>query len=147
MKEIERKFLVNKEIWETVEKPKPIYIKQGYISKSEKGVVRIRIKDEKGFLTLKSANFGIERNEYEYEIPKDEAEEMFSIFCEKFIEKQRYEIVISDKKWEVDEFLQPQKNFILAEIELSFVNEEFTLPDWAEKEVSDDENYFNSNFL
>ena len=147
MKEIERKFLVNKGIWETVEKPKPMYIKQGYISKSEKGVVRIRIKDEKAFLTLKSANFGIERNEYEYEIPKKDAEEMFLIFCEKFIEKQRYEIVISDKKWEVDEFLQPQKNFILAEIELSSVNEEFIKPDWVEKEVSDDENYFNSSFL
>ncbi len=147
MKEIERKFLVNKEIWAAVEKPKPIYIKQGYISKSEKGVVRIRIKDEKGFLTLKSANFGIERSEFEFEIPKQEAAEMFSIFCEKFIEKQRYEIVINGKIWEVDEFIKPKKNFILAEIELASVNEYFTKPNWVDKEVSDDENYFNSNFL
>ncbi|MES2590094.1 MAG: CYTH domain-containing protein [Bacteroidota bacterium] len=147
MKEIERKFLVNKEMWKSVEKPKPIYIKQGYISKAEKGVVRIRIKDEKAFLTIKSATFGITRSEYEYEVPMQDVEEMFSLFCDKFIEKYRYEVLVFDKLWEVDEFIQPQKNFILAEIELSSENEAFSLPEWIEKEVSDNPIYFNSNFL
>lgn len=147
MKEIERKFLVNKEIWEKLTKPKPIFIKQGYLSKNEKGVVRIRVKDENAFLTIKSANHGVERYEFEYEVPVSEAELMFNLFCDKYIEKQRFEIKVGEKVWEIDEFINPKQNFILAEIELEHSEEKFLLPNWIEKEVSDEPIYFNSNML
>ncbi|MFN5418558.1 MAG: CYTH domain-containing protein [Flavobacteriia bacterium] len=147
MKEIERKFLVNEEKWNKIQKPKPIYIKQGYISKSENGVVRVRIKGEKAFLTIKSANFGIERHEFEYEIPVFEAEKMFELFCEKFIEKNRYEFSFDGKIWEIDEFIEPKQTFILAEIELTSEVEIFLKPEWLENEVSKDKMYFNSNLL
>ena len=145
MKEIERKFLVRKKAWEAVEKPVPVRIRQGYISKTEKGVVRVRIKGEKAYLTIKSANIGIERAELEYEIPVPEAELLFNIFCERFIEKQRYELVYAGKTWEVDEFINPVQDFILAEIELNDKNEPFERPDWVDNDVSDDPIYFNSN--
>ena len=147
MKEIERKFLVNQEKWSKISKPKPILIKQGYISKSDLGVVRIRVKGEKAFLTIKSSNFGIERYEFEYEIPVLEAEKMFELFCEKCIEKYRYEFLYAGKVWEVDEFIQPKQSFILAEIELSSKDEIFSKPEWLENEVSNEKMYFNSNLL
>ncbi|MCE3296495.1 MAG: hypothetical protein K0R65_2209 [Crocinitomicaceae bacterium] len=145
MKEIERKFLVKQAEWEQLEKPAPIHIKQGYISKSEKGVVRVRIKGEKAFLTIKSANTGIERAELEYEIPVPEAELLFNIFCERFVEKQRYEIQFRGKTWEVDEFISPKQGFVLAEIELIDKDEIFDRPHWIDNEVSNDPIYFNSN--
>lgn len=147
MKEIERKFLVNSEKWNRIVKPKPIYIKQGYISKSDKGVVRVRIKGEKAFLTIKSANFGIERHEFEYEIPILEAKKMFELFCEKYIEKNRFEFPFEGKIWEIDEFIEPKQTFILAEIELSSEGESFSKPEWLENEVSNEKMYFNSNLL
>ena len=145
MKEIERKFLVNEKAWEELEKPVPVRIKQGYISKSEKGVVRVRIKGEKAYLTIKSANTGIERAELEYEIPVPEAELLFNIFCERFIEKQRYELQYAGKTWEIDEFINPKQDFILAEIELTDKDEAFERPHWVDNEVSNDPIYFNSN--
>ena len=145
MKEIERKFLVKQDLWEKLEKPQPVRIKQGYISKDGKGVVRVRIKGEKAYLTIKSANIGIERAEFEYGIPVAEAEMLFNIFCERFIEKQRYEIAYAGKTWEVDEFISPKQEFVLAEVELSDVNEEFEQPHWLDNEVSNDPIYFNSN--
>lgn len=145
MKEIERKFLVNQSLWSALEKPQPVLIKQGYISKGDKGVVRVRIKGEKAYLTIKSANIGIERAEFEYEVPVPEAEMLFAIFCERFIEKKRYELEHGGKTWEVDEFICPKQDFILAEIELQEANESFELPDWLDNEVSNDPIYFNSN--
>lgn len=147
MKEIERKFLVKKEIWEKLTKAKPIQIKQAYLSKNDKGVVRIRIKGERAFLTIKSANHGVERHEFEYEVPEEEAKLMFDLFCDKYIEKLRFEVPFEGKIWEVDEFIMPQQNFILAEIELEHSDEKFVLPEWVEKEVSDEPIYFNSNML
>lgn len=147
MKEIERKFLVNRVLWENLKKPEPVQIRQGYISKSGKGVVRVRIKGEKAFLTIKSANIGIERAEFEYEVPVPEAEMLFKIFCERLIEKQRYELEFAGKTWEVDEFINPKQDFVLAEIELSDPDEKFSAPYWVENEVSNDPIYFNSNML
>jgi CYTH domain-containing protein len=147
MEEIERKFLVNKSLWEKVEKPLPILISQGYISKSEQGVVRVRTKGEKGFLTIKSANTGISRTEFEYEIPLVDANQLLTQFCEKKIVKKRYLIEFGKHVWEVDEFIEPKQDFVIAEIELTDENEPFFKPDWAEKDVSMEKIYFNSNMI
>lgn len=147
VKEIERKYLVDIEKWEKLEKPQPVYIKQGYISKSEKGVVRLRIKGENAYLTIKSQNYGIERLEFEYMIPLEDASAMFHNFCEKWIEKKRYEILHEGKVWEVDEFILPVQDFILAEVELFEKEEVVTTPDWVGREVSEEPLYFNSNLI
>lgn len=147
MKEIERKFLVNPSKWEQVEKPKPYSIVQGYLFRSEELVGRVRIKNTKAFFTLKGKNTGITRNEFEYEIPLEDAKELLAQFCPKRIEKNRYEIVSGNFIWEVDEFINPHPGLLLAEIELKNENDSFPFPDWVSEEVSHNPAYFNSNML
>lgn len=145
--EIERKFLVDKKLWAEIEKPEGEIIKQGYLLKSFEKTIRVRTKNKKGYLTIKGATEGITRKEYEYEIPKAEADELLNDFCNRFIEKTRYCINHSGKIWEVDEFKSPNKGLILAEIELLTADEIFEKPNWITKEVSDDPQYFNANML
>lgn len=145
--EIERKYLIHVEKWAEVKKPKPISIKQGYISVDPDCTVRVRTKGKKGYLTVKGKNVGISREEFEYEIPIDEAEKMLSLFADKKIIKNRYEIKYKRKTWEVDEFLDALSPLILAEIELGSETEKFELPDWVAEEVSDDPSYYNSNLI
>lgn len=145
--EIERKFLVDKVEWEKVEKPNPKKIVQAYILNSPEKTVRARIKGSKGFLTIKGATVGISRNEFEYEIPVEEAEEMIRLFAEKTISKDRYEIKVGNHLWEIDEFHGNLEGLILAEIELSDENEAFEQPIWATEDVSTDVNYYNSKLI
>jgi CYTH domain-containing protein len=145
--EIERKFLVDKAEWEKVEKPNPKKIVQAYLLNSPEKTVRARIKGAKGFLTIKGATVGISRTEFEYEIPLEEAEEMIRLFAEKTISKDRYEIIVGNHLWEIDEFHGNLEGLVLAEIELSDENEAFEQPIWATKDVSTDINYYNSKLI
>ena len=147
MKEIERKFLVNDEIQQILLNLSSKKIQQGYLAENEKGVVRVRTKGEKGFLTIKAANIGVSRDEFEYEIPFNEAEEMLKLFCSTSISKERYTINYGQHLWEVDVFHGKLEGLIVAEIELQSETEEFELPHWIDKEVSDDKRYFNSNLI
>lgn len=147
MKEIERKFLVDKSKWNALEKPEPKHIIQGYLFRSDELVGRVRIKNKRAFLTIKSKNTGIVRSEFEYEIPVEDGLELLEQFCPKRIEKFRYEIPFGDFVWEVDEFKKPKTGLILAEIELPHENTYFPMPDWVLEEVSHDPQYFNSNML
>ena len=142
--EIEYKFLVNHEIWSKIEKPKPELIVQGYISKSVESTVRVRIKGDNGFLTIKGKTEGITRSEFEYEIPVEDAESMIDLFTDKHIRKHRYEIIVSGKTWEVDEFHGPLEGLILAELEVESEEEKFEKPTWVTDDVSTDSNYFNA---
>ena len=145
--EIERKFLVDPVLWEQEKKAKSFYIKQGYLVKSKEKTVRVRSTDEAGYITIKGATKNISRIEYEYEIPKVEAESLITSFCEKYIEKRRFIIDYKDHIWEVDEFQQPKPGLILAEIELKDENEAFEKPKWILEEVSHNPQYFNANML
>ena len=144
MEEIEYKFLVDPDKWSKVNKPKSELIVQGFIYNSKECVVRIRIKGEKGFLTLKGETKGITRKEFEYEIPLNDAEEIIKNFTTKHIRKIRYEIPYENHTWEVDVFEGPLKGLILAELEVNSINEEFKIPDWVTENVSSDPNYYNA---
>jgi adenylate cyclase len=145
--EIERKFLVDKKNWDLVDKPKPKKIIQAYLFRSPEKTIRVRIKENKGFLTIKGKTTGISRSEFEYEIPVEEAEQLISEFAEKVILKNRYEINVGNHLWEIDEFHGKLEGLLLAEIELSFETEEFELPSWATTDVSTDINYYNSQLI
>ena len=145
--EIERKFLVDKKKWDAVKVKNGVEIIQGYLHKEPKLTVRIRIKGEDGFITLKGKTVGISRSEFEYRIPKAEAHEMIKTFCDKFIHKTRFTLTLGNKVWEIDEFISPNKGLVLAEVELTNEQEEIDLPNWVTKEVSDNPNYFNANML
>ncbi|HLV40905.1 MAG TPA: CYTH domain-containing protein [Brumimicrobium sp.] len=145
--EIERKFLVLKEKWLAVKPSEGMHIVQGYLYKSPEKTIRVRTKGNQGFITIKGKTENISRAEYEYEIPKVEADELLSLFCPKKIDKVRYELSFDGFVWEVDEFVTPNPGLILAEIELSDENEVFNLPDWIGKEVSNQTKYYNANML
>ena len=145
--EIERKFLVKKQLWEAFEKPSPNRIVQAYLLNSAEKTVRIRIKGTKGYLTIKGPTHGLSRAEFEYEIPLIDAEELISTFAEKVIEKFRYEISFKNHLWEVDVFTGKLDGLYLAEIELNSEEEHFELPEWVGEEVSTDPNYYNSNLI
>lgn len=143
--EIERKFLVD--TTKLKDLPNGTVIKQGYIPTENQVTVRVRLKGEKAFLTLKGKSEGISRTEFEYQVPMDEAEEMLGGFCGDRIEKTRYEIAFGSHTWELDIFEGLNKGLVIAEIELQNENEQFDLPEWVTDEVSDDMRYYNINLM
>ena len=142
MIEIERKYLVvNKQYKEG----KPIRISQGYICSEEDRVVRVRIKGDKAYLTIKNATIGFARNEYEYEIPVADAEAMLHNTCQQpIIDKTRYILVHKGFTWEVDEFHGENEGLVVAEIELEDKDTIFELPNFIGKEVTGEAKYYNA---
>ncbi|WP_202703017.1 CYTH domain-containing protein [Flavobacterium sp. UGB4466] len=145
MVEIERKFLVKsadfKEQAFTHNK-----IAQGYLSAVPERTVRVRIKGERGFITIKgvSQQGGMSRFEWENEIPLDEALELLKL-CEKGkIEKTRYEVKLGKHIFEVDEFYGENEGLVMAEVELESETEIFEKPDWLGEEVTNDPRYYNA---
>ena len=143
--EIERKFLVDEKLFRP--EGKEIRVKQGYLPGEGPILVRVRENDGKGYLTLKGKTTGITRDEFEYEIPTEDAEKLLD-FCKRpLIDKVRYLIPAEDgiHTWEVDRFFGENEGLMIAEVELSDENEEFSRPDWLGREVSGDPHYYNSN--
>ena len=145
MIEIERKFLVNSEVFKT-EAFNSTRIIQGFLSTDKKRTVRVRLKGEQGFLTIKgeSSKNGVSRFEWEKEISKAEAEALLKLCKEEVIDKIRYEIKVDNHTFEVDEFFENNEGLIIAEVELNSENEHFTKPDWLGKEVTGETKYYNS---
>ena len=145
MIEIERKFLTTSDDFKALAF-KQNRIIQGYLSRIPERTVRIRIRDEKGFLTIKGKTntSGLSRFEWEKEIPVDEAKTLLHL-CEKgVIDKIRYEVKVGLHIFEVDEFYGENKGLIVAEIELQSENETFEKPIWLGKEVTHEIKYYNS---
>lgn len=143
--EIERKFLVEKSIWQKVEKNSGELYRQGYLLTDPNKTIRVRQTSEKGFLTIKGLSIGATRPEFEYEIPFDDAKELLDQFAISELSKIRYKIIFEGKLWEVDEFLGDNLGLIVAEIELNSEDETFALPDWIDREVTGEQKYYNSN--
>ncbi len=143
--EIERKFLVNKDKWDASAKPQPKYFRQGYLHAEPHKTIRVRQTSTEGFLTIKGISEGASRIEFEYKIPVLEAAELLNNFAVSELSKNRFELHYADKLWEVDEFLGDNEGLIVAEIELTFEDEAFELPEWAGQEVTGDEKYYNSS--
>ncbi|MBG6186620.1 CYTH domain-containing protein [Flavobacterium sp. CAN_S2] len=145
MIEIERKFLVKNDSFKREAFAKN-HIAQGYLSSVPERTVRVRIKGEKGFLTIKGASndSGLSRFEWEKEIPVSEAKSLL-LLCEKgVIDKTRFEIKKGNHVFEVDEFYNDNEGLIVAEIELDSENDTFEKPDWLGKEVTGDIRYYNA---
>lgn len=144
--EIERKFLVTSTHYKQVAYKKS-YIKQGFLNSKKERVVRVRIKDDTGFLTIKGASnkSGTTRYEWEKEIELKEAQDLFNLCEEGIIEKYRYLVKENNHTFEVDEFIGENIGLVVAEIELEDENENFTTPNWLGKEVTGIVKYYNSN--
>ncbi|WP_207512433.1 CYTH domain-containing protein [Longitalea luteola] len=143
--EIERKFLVNKEKWNQVVKAQRSLFRQGYMVSDPEKTIRVRLTDAAGYLTIKGRTVGASKPEYEYAIPREDAEQLLDMFCSSEISKIRNFITHDGKLWEVDEFLGENEGLIVAEIELDDERETFSLPDWIDREVTHEKKYSNSN--
>lgn len=145
MEEIERKFLVESTDF-IKESTVNNRIVQGYLNSNPERTVRVRIKGNKGFLTIKGKGneSGTTRFEWEKEIALFEAEALLQLCESNIIDKIRYEISIGKHTFEVDVFSGENQGLIIAEIELSTENELFEQPKWLGKEVTGDNKYYNS---
>ena len=146
--EIERKFLVKNNDFKK-ESVKEIRITQRYLSFIPERTVRVRIKGDKGFITIKGigSNSGASRFEWEKEISVKDAFELFKICEEGIIDKTRYNVKSDKHTFEVDEFYGDNAGLIVAEVELSAEDEKFEKPDWLGNEVTGDVKYFNSMLI
>ena len=142
--EIERRYLVSGDGWQG---DWPVQdIKQGYLLRSSGCTVRVRCTADSAWLTIKGATHGLQRSEYEYPIPPDDACEILGELCgTAIVEKQRSSVTYSGKIWSVDVFSGRNSGLILAEIELRHPDETFDLPPWVALEVTEDHRYANSN--
>ena len=145
LQEIERKFKVKNDAYKA-EAVKVVRITQGYLSSVPERTVRIRLKDEEAFITIKGASNdrGTTRFEWEKSISVSEALQLLSL-CEKgVIDKRRYMVPVGKYTFEVDEFYGDNEGLVMAEIELPDENATFTKPDWLGEEVTGDGRYYNA---
>ena len=145
--EIERKFLVIGDFKQ--EAFAHSHIVQGYICAVRGRTVRVRIRDDKGYLTIKGAADaqGISRYEWEKEIPLDEARELMKLCVDGVIDKTRYLVRSGRHIFEVDEFHGDNTGLLMAEVELSAIDESFIKPSFIGKEVTGDVRYYNSQLM
>jgi adenylate cyclase len=143
--EIERKFLVKGDFRNDV--AEAVHIVQAYISALPERTVRIRIRGDRGYITIKGRadSSGVVRYEWEKEIPLSEAEELLLLCGPGVIEKTRHIIKAGKHLFEVDEFHGENEGLIIAEIELSSADEQFMKPSWLGKEVTSESKYYNSS--
>ena len=143
-KEIERKFLVKDQSFMSMA-GKVDRIEQGYVSLRPGGTVRVRIKNDRAYLTVKGLNKGAVRDEWEYEIPMTDAREMVDRVTEGIvIKKLRYNVDYQGRKWEVDVFEGVHQGLILAEVELESADAPIELPPFIGEEVTGNPQYYNS---
>ena len=145
--EIERKFLVNGDFKSEVFKS--TRITQGYLSSVPERTVRVRVKGDKGFITIKGIGneSGASRFEWEKEIPVDEVRELLKICEPGVIDKTRYLVKNGDFTFEVDEFYGDNDGLTVAEIELPDEDTQFNRPAWLGEEVTGDVRFYNSMLM
>lgn len=151
--EIERKFLLADARWrEAVQRSVPML--QGYLVDAQalhagqaRASVRVRVAGDRAWLNIKAMALGIERAEYEYPIPPDDARELLATLCDGVVEKTRHHVRVDGVLFEVDEFAGANAGLIVAEVELPTADASFPRPPWLGREVSDLPRYYNVNLL
>ena len=145
--EIERRFLVADDSWLAASESNQRIV-QGYILVSESKAVRVRIAGEEAWLTVKGGTDVLNRLEFEYAIPPDDAQTMIETLCEnQVIDKVRHRIGQGELTWEIDIFNGANAGLVIAELELPTADTPFDRPAWLGEEVSDDCRYLNARLL
>jgi adenylate cyclase len=141
--DIERKCLVKANSHSWMKDASASNIRQGYLCDDVRRSVRVRINEQSALLTIKGQTVGMSRHEYEYAIPVDDAEKLLAMCVHSIIVKTRYTLNIDGLIWEVDEFHHDNKGLIIAEVELDYVDQHVSLPEWIDSEVTDDPRFYN----
>jgi adenylate cyclase len=151
--EIERKFLLADGSWRA-DIARSERIAQGYLvgvralqSGAAHASVRVRCAGEHAWLNIKSATLGIERAEFEYPIPVEDAAQMLATLCDGVLEKIRHHVTVDGVLFEIDEFLGDNQGLVVAEVELPSVDSPFPRPTWLGREVSAQLRYYNVNLI
>lgn len=142
--EIEHKYIVTDSSYKDLS-DESYLITQGYLSRRIDASVRVRIISDKAYLTIKGKTNFDQRDEYEYEIPYADAQEMLKMCEGKIISKTRYLVKYAGHKWEIDEFHGELAPMVMAEIELSYQGEDYLIPPFVGEEVTGNPMYYNSN--
>lgn len=145
--EIERKFTLKNNAWQQ-QVERSSRLRQGYLvsglEPEQPSSVRVRISNDQASLNIKSVVLGCARHEFEYPIPLDEAEYLLDHLCKPhLIEKTRHIVLHAGHRWEIDIFTGLNQGLAIAEIELPSIDSEFQLPDWVDREVTDELRYYN----
>lgn len=142
--EIEYKYLVKDKSYRNLAVERH-HIAQGYLQREPARTVRVRLMDDRGFITIKGRNSGAVRLEYEYAIGAVEANEILRGLCEQpFIDKTRYYVPYDGNVWEVDEFHGQLEGLVLAELEVPSTEHKYNIPPFVGKDVTGDARYYNS---
>jgi len=142
--EIERKYLINGEFKEIASSS--TRITQGYLSSNPERNVRVRIRDDKGYITVKGigSESGAARFEWEKEIPVEDVQQLLELCETGIIDKTRYLVEFGGHTFEIDEFYGENEGLVMAEVELNSEDEEIQKPDWLGDEVTGDKRYYNA---
>jgi adenylate cyclase len=125
-----------------------VFYRQGYLSIDTRRSVRVRVAGPQATLTIKGKSEGAARDEFEYTIPIEDAEQLLCRLCLKpLIEKTRYTVIHAGHKWEIDEFHGENEGLLVAEIEIDDDSQLVAIPEWAGDEVTEDARYFNLNLV
>ena len=141
--EIEHKYLVKDGSYKR-EAFKQSEIQQGFLSRNPERTVRVRIRDDKGFITVKGRGDGAAHPEFEYEIPLEDARQMMALCEPPVIVKTRYLVMHEGNCWEVDEFHGDLQGLVIAELEVPSEDYRYGLPPFVGLEVTGDPRYYNS---
>ena len=151
--EIERKFLLRDESWRgLIERSE--HIAQGYLvgaaalaAGHARASVRVRRAGDEAWLNIKAARLGVERAEYDYAIPPDDADELLATLCHGVLSKRRHHVTVDGTLFEIDEFLGDNAGLVVAEVELPAADARFPRPPWLGREVSALARYYNVNLI
>lgn len=145
--EIERKFLLFGAQWRE-HVARRVHIRQAYLSSDGKASIRVRIRDsQSATLSIKSLPAELRRLELEYPLSIQDAETLMQLRCGAILEKVRHIVPVGDLDWEVDVFLGENDGLIIAEIEMSHIDQAIELPDWIGREVTGEAPYYNSSLV
>lgn len=141
--EIEHKYLVKDDSYKRLSDNNST-IRQGFLSRDPERTVRVRVRDDQGFITIKGKGDGAAHPEFEYEIPLDDAVRLMSLCEPPVIEKTRYIVMHDGNRWEVDEFHGSLEGLVIAELEVPSEDYRFSFPPFVGREVTGNPKYYNS---
>jgi adenylate cyclase len=141
--EIERRFRLSSDAWRAGV-ARSTRITQGYLAITEYSVIRVRVREHEGYVTIKSRDGALAREEFEYAVPLDDARSLLKLCGEKVLEKVRHEVDYGGYLWEIDEYLAPFENLIIAEVELQSESENPPPPPWIGDDITHDGNFSNA---
>jgi adenylate cyclase len=141
--EIELRFRVSSNDWRA-SVARSTRITQGYLAITEDSVIRVRVRDDKGYVTIKSRDGGLARQEFEYAVPLDDARSLLKLCGQRILEKIRHEVNYAGYCWEIDEYLPPLEDLIVAEVEMQSESENPPRPSWIGEDITRDGSFSNA---